>query len=449
LITKEIIVFRMVLRAFYWNCGSGIVKKFDYFKDLAITNNLDAIFIAESDIRLDADVGFLSIDGYELILSNTLESRGLSRLICFKKPHLNQVKIDSQYDEVIALEKGDITVVGIYRAFKCYENESERTNFERLIQSVGKIKRQKEFYILGDFNIDIGKVDSRFKNDLIEWCDLNDLVCNNLGITRRRWVLESLQESAIDFVISNSPKYRANVEFNDLSDHAVIKLECLNFENVIRCKKKFTLRNWDFDAGSATIRLEELLSTSPIMFSSISELDYRIRASLITIMQEFVKRRDLTIRSQNDVTYPIINKLKNRRDRLRKKWSKSKLAIDYVNFIRASRQLRNEVRKVKRKVIKSKMEKGTKEFWHEINRLRGLPGGTIDKVVINGEETRNLDIIADGFIDFFTNKTNSILGNYTSYKPPSLLEMVDDFIPFTNVEILSAFKRLSNKKVLE
>jgi len=198
-ITEILLFLEMVLRVFYWNCGSGIVKKFDYFKELTLTNNLDAIFIAEADIRLDFDAGFLSISGYELVISNPLKSRKKSRLICFKKPYLNLVQTDSQFDEIIALETGCISVIGIYRAFKCYENESERTNFERLLQSVGKIKKQKETYVCGDFNIDMTKADSRFKSDLIEWCDLNELSCTNLGITRRRWVLDSLQESVTSF----------------------------------------------------------------------------------------------------------------------------------------------------------------------------------------------------------------------------------------------------------
>jgi len=55
----------MSLNVFYWNCGSGLLRKFDFVKSLVLENNLDALFIAEAEVRSDLNLGCLSIDGYE------------------------------------------------------------------------------------------------------------------------------------------------------------------------------------------------------------------------------------------------------------------------------------------------------------------------------------------------------------------------------------------------
>jgi len=122
----------MVLRIFYWNCASGLIRKLDFIKDLIAENNLDAIFIAESEIRSNFDLSLLSLDGYDLVLSNTYLTRGNSRLICLKKTDMKTVAAQADFDEIIALEKDNLTFIGVYRPFKTFDLETERSNFDRL-----------------------------------------------------------------------------------------------------------------------------------------------------------------------------------------------------------------------------------------------------------------------------------------------------------------------------
>jgi len=109
----------MSLKTFYWNCGSGLLRKIDFVKDLIHENNLDILFIAEADIRLGDDYGCLSIDGFDIILSQTFNSRGKARLICYKKYELDIITLGSEFDNIIGIRMKNIIVVGIYRVFKC------------------------------------------------------------------------------------------------------------------------------------------------------------------------------------------------------------------------------------------------------------------------------------------------------------------------------------------
>jgi len=436
----------MALKVYYWNCSSGLVRKIDFVFDLARVNNVDIFFISEADIKSDQNIDTLRLEGYDTIVSRTLNSRLKSRLICFKKKVIQVVSVGSDFDEIISLSYNNTNFVGIYRPFKCYEGETERTNFDRLLRGLSELDLSKQTYIFGDFNIDLGRVDSKFHSEIVQFADSKALNIINLGITRARRVLDVLQESAIDFIITNSSKFKTSKEFCELSDHCVVKTHCFNFDHIIREKKLITITNWNFDLTSAKNFLKSELEALPILSSAnVDDVDYWIRACLVKTSVKFVKTRQLVSRNSNEIVSPQIIKLRNWKLRLRKKWLKEKTAVNYVNWIRSCRILRKEVRKVRRNHINSKLQKGSKEFWSTINQLRGVKSGNISKIEDNNIEIVDKEKITDRFINFFTDKVNNLLGAYEPFDPQ--LEY-DNAEPewFNDAEIVKAFARLSNKK---
>jgi len=179
----------MTLRIDYWNCAAGLVRKFDYIKERILANNLDAFFVAEAEIRLGYDSGFLSIDGYDMVTSKTLQSRGKSRLICFKK---REMKVEwermGELDDVVILSHGVATFVGIYRGFKTYELETEKSNWERLFNGLSKLDFEKPLFLFGDLNVDQNKPQACFFGELSDWSLERGLCIYNPGTTRARLV---------------------------------------------------------------------------------------------------------------------------------------------------------------------------------------------------------------------------------------------------------------------
>jgi len=110
------------------------------------------------------------------------------------------------------------------------------------------------------------------------------------------------------------------------------------------------------------------------------------------------------------------------------------------------RILRKEVHKTRKKILISKTKKGPKEFWQEVNKLRGCHSSQIHSLSINGAEVRNDQVIADRFADFFVNKVNDLLGSYEPHKPPLLPQSLTSCPLFTEQEVSRSFDRLSNKK---
>jgi len=336
--------------------------------------------------------------------------------------------------------------MGFYRGFKCHDGETERSNFWRLLEAFGKADFKQNVYIIGDMNIDMSNTKSKFYDELHEWCDMKSLTISNVGVTRSRWVVDQFQESSLDIAISNTSKFVFEKEHTTLSDHYIMKLTCQDFIRPKKGKSFISVTNWNFDYLEANRYLRELLENMPLMTNySVHEMDYGIRASLSMTYRKFVRSRELVIRDSHEVTSIKIVRLKNRRNRLRKKWLKSKTAINFVNMVRETRLLRKEVRRVRKNLIRSNMSKSLKHFWQEINKLRGVYRNEVDSITINGEKTNDLRTIAGSFIDHFTNKVNNLLKNYVPYEPDSM-NIGMEKIPLTEKDVGSAFSRLSNKK---
>jgi len=103
-----------------------------------------------------------------------------------------------------------------------------------MCDTLRKIDYTKRVYILGDFNIDMMKTSTPLREDLLEWCDLYGLRMSEIGVTRARWVAGNLQESCLDYILSNDDRFKLEKEMNVQSDHYVLKLSCFGYSKVIR-----------------------------------------------------------------------------------------------------------------------------------------------------------------------------------------------------------------------
>jgi len=122
----------------YWNCASGFLKKIDFIKELIRTNRVDVFFLAETEIKGDANLDFLSIDGYDFICAKTLSTRNKARLACFKKNDIKLVKTSVILNDVIILESQYGIYAGVYRGFKCYSGETVVSNWERILDELNE-----------------------------------------------------------------------------------------------------------------------------------------------------------------------------------------------------------------------------------------------------------------------------------------------------------------------
>jgi len=94
----------MSLKIQYWNCAAGFLKKFDYVKDLIVEHGVYIFFVAESEIRYDDNLDIFSLCGYEVVVSETITSRGKARILCFKRNTIKIIGGLNPQNDIIALE---------------------------------------------------------------------------------------------------------------------------------------------------------------------------------------------------------------------------------------------------------------------------------------------------------------------------------------------------------
>jgi len=130
---------------------------------------------------------------------------------------------------------------------------------------------------------------------------------------------------------------------------------------------------------------------------------------------------------------------------MRKIWTRYQTKERWELFIRASKELQMEVKKVKRHYLRSKMNKGMKDFWKEVNLLMGGGIQGINEMVTNEGVTRDKQVIGDMFVDFFVNKVEQLSKDY------QLSDWRDDLVVgrevcFDEKKVKIALERLSGKK---
>jgi len=435
----------------YWNISAGLLSKWDYVRDLVEKYRPDVFFISEAELRGGLDHRCLNIQDYEIVMSNTMSLRGKARIIALVKQNgpTEIVVQNNSGNEIIFLKSKNCWVVGCYRPFKTFDNETISSNFNRMLESLKQIPPDSPIIVVGDLNIDPYRDETNLKQSLIEWSDRKGLELIELGITRSRKVAGVLQTSTLDLVFTNIPNLKVENNFCDLSDHCVVNISVTTSTNKTnQTKKRVEWMNWKgFDGILANNYFGELINSTPSIFEchSVDEVDYRIRAGLVKTFDKFVPSRWITVR-QGEVCSPKITRLKNRKNRLRKVWNKNKTLFNWENFVTASKQLRKEVRWVRRGQLRSKIMKGQKEFWKEVNGLMGNNQQGIDMIEKDGEIVNDAGKVCDLFMEFFIDKVEKNVDSYEQRDWNSFQLETGSFDEFSESELRRAFARLSGKK---
>jgi len=411
---------------------------------------LDIFFLAEADIKSSAMISFMNISGYSIVFSGPYLTRGKSRLIAIVRDgSFREITVPSNsMNEVIGLKLGNSIIVGVYRPFKIYDSETERSNFVRLIMGLDSIPKvaTDKILVVGDFNIDMLKPDSRFRNELTDWVDVSGLEFMKHEVTRVRKVGETLQTSCLDLIITNIAGVKCHKDFSSSSDHCMLRIT-VGRDGMGVLKRQVVVNSWKkFDELKANAELSSILSKKPSIFGSDSpeEIDYQIRASVRDVYNMFVKSSSLVFR-EFDVYSPKIQNLKNKKKRMRKIWTRYQTKERWELFIKASKELQTEVKKVKRHYLRSKMNKGMKDFGKEVNLLMGGGIQGINEMVTNTGVTRDKQVISDMFVDFFVNKVEQLSNDY---RPSGWREdlIVGRGVSFDENNVKIALERLSGKK---
>ena len=273
----------------------------------------ELFFIAEANVDSTMNLDLLNVTNYTIYTSGTIKDNYKARILVLAKDGWKLIsQFMSDTDELIIMEKNDLTVIGIYRPFKKLKNETARGNLERLLNKIQNYTDQninRKIIITGDFNVDYNRIgDKRYQcyhlaNMIMDFQVKNNLEQKIKGLTRHRLINKDgnqfLQTSLLDHVYSNSLIIEDTITHPTIaSDHDIIQIKIIG-KTKTTTEIKY-VRDWRKYTGEK-LKQEVIKSDWNLITntSDLTTLNDRIEQSLRTAYDKIVPWRRLRTRNSD------------------------------------------------------------------------------------------------------------------------------------------------------
>ena len=175
---------KKALKISSWNLCNGLINKVDYVRNLLQSEDIDILFLQETELKINYNEDIIKIQGYNIETSNTESTK---RIAAYIKNNINYTRVtELEETNVILLNieaKYTFTqIIGIYRPFKLTANVGQLDSFKRQINEITKFMRDDTNKILiGDVNLDYLKknvqiyAQRRIYDELLEAANAFDL----------------------------------------------------------------------------------------------------------------------------------------------------------------------------------------------------------------------------------------------------------------------------------
>jgi len=322
-------------------------------------------------------------------------------------------------DEILIFERGDFSIIGIYRPFKKLSGETAQSNFTRLLQCIQNYideNKKKKIVIMGDFNVDYLKMGDRtyqhhqLSSSLSDFQTYNNLEQLVTEITRHRLVnkrgQQHLQTSLLDHIYSNG-LHTENVEIIPTisSDHDIIKCPILAKSKCSITTNK-TIRDW---RPYTKEKLQEQLSKTDWReigeTNDVTTLNDRIEQTLKQAYDKVVPWKTIKLRGNNQLEDLNIQSLKRRRDNSYKKWKLTKNTFNYNELSELNKKLKNSVFQARKKLLEKQFNtRDPKQFWKAVNSELGKTSNPKIEIQLNGIINKDPNQLANIFASTFQEK---------------------------------------------
>ena len=203
-----------------WNLCNGLINKVQYVSDLLTEEDLDILFLQETELKSDVSLSLLQISGYNIEMANT---DGVVRTVAYVKTSIIYTrKKETNGTNVILLnldKKYAVTqLAGIYRPFKMTENQTQLNHFRQQLKEITNWLKDEEMCLLtGDFNLDFNKCNvqiyqqRRIYDELLELSYAFELTQLVKEITWARVYQGVIRSSILDHAYTNNEDNILNI----------------------------------------------------------------------------------------------------------------------------------------------------------------------------------------------------------------------------------------------
>ena len=282
-----------------WNFCWGMIRKLDFIRRLLQQNQIDIIFLQETEITMDYDLSLLNIEDYYL----EIEKSETRRTCAYVKRTLNyKRRLDFEENDMHlicldVLKPEKIRAIGVYRSFNP-SNQTKEQLFEKQVFMLNEwCTNYKDIkVIIGDFNIDylkMGTVNNLYYNELARLEQTNGLTQLVKEVTWSRLYEGTYRCSLLDHCYLSELHTLKNVKLleAEISDHTPIMVELA--ANKSTEKRTILKRNWK--GYSKDLLLEELekvdWNTDCIQAQDINN---ELEQKLLTVIDKLLPVQEIT-----------------------------------------------------------------------------------------------------------------------------------------------------------
>lgn len=434
----------------FWNCCRGIFNKKCFIEKYISKLSPSVLFISECDILKGQCLEQLNIKGYNLEISDTINTKNKGRLLAYvKRGFARKRELEDRDNDIIVLENEKDRVVGIYSGFATVNDETQLGNFQKLVSNLGRVSNtEKRITLGGDFNADPEKRNT--KSDILnKWQSEHGYQQLVNNITRERLVGSTVQRSRLDLIFTSDPGVaKSKIQPSECSDHHLVWVMYEDPGVLIKQKKSIVIDWRKYSEEKLNAELEkEILKKSWDTYTSSTELNRDLECAITVVMNKIIPKRVVHQRRQTDIKNYRIEALKKKRDRTLKKARPSGSPNLMVIVKELNKDIKKAVKFEKNRVIKLKLENSSPQgFWRTVNSLMGreniLDEFPLREMVVDVQAADK----PDKFADFFQDKVKNLISqsNITvSHNPVQTLQKTE---PFTVEEIKTALSTFRPKK---
>ena len=397
-----------------------MINKLVYIKQLLYEENVDILFLQETELQLETDISLLCISGYSIELAL---SANVTRLVAYIK---NTIKYSRTLEAIntnllMLTIEGQYSikqVCGIYRPFKLISNLTHLAEFSCQLKSITNfIDDAKKFVLMGDFNLDYQKVATqnyqhrRIYDELLEAAYAFDLDQIVNEVTWSRIYNNQIRSSTLDHVYVGDITLVGDitVEKQPISDHSAVILKTTG-RDMLPTKRKYSYTCWKGYCKEKLVsevqkyNWEQLKSASPQVIADTMDMNMgKIRDKLLQMKE--VTKTD----RQRDMPNHIIQ-MKNK---LRNMYKRAKHTLN-SELLKRSRKfeknLRKEINNHRYNKVRIEAQLGPNNLWKAVRIATDKQESVLPDITNDGVNfVRSDEEKAAMFANHFDTKVKDII----------------------------------------
>ena len=390
--------------------------------------NFDIIGITETKLKKNVEPSIsTNIEGYKCYSTDTEAEKGGALIYIAEhfntKPlkSLEQImykpkQLESVFIEICNKKKKNIIIGCIYRHPTMDLGEFNEDFFNPLIDKLSS--QHKSIYLMGDFNIDLMKIDNDPSSaDFFDSLTSNLFVPHIIHPTR----ITTTTKTLIDNIFSNSSNFSEGISGNltlSISDHLAQYL-LIPEESDKTPKNKIIFKrdtkNFDRENFILDVLSIDWDKVTDINKGDPNESFNRFEATINPLIDKYLPLKKLSRKETKNyfkpwITLGIRNSIK-RRDNLHKRYIKAKDNETKNNYHAQYKELRNMIVTLCRESKKAYYQRffndnanNIKNTWKGINQIiniKSKKSNQISSLIINNELITDSKQIANNFNEYF------------------------------------------------